>query len=55
MFMSQGESAQAKADAMQQPNPELFSSVDIPEKIFDPSKKKGLGASLISASGLTTR
>lgn len=53
MFMQSGESAQAKADELQKPDPELFSRLDIPEKIFDPSKKKGLGSSLISAAGLT--
>ncbi len=53
MFLKDGESAQARADEMQRPYPGLFSDVDVPEKIFDPSKKKGIGTSLISAQGLT--
>ncbi|MCA9133885.1 MAG: hypothetical protein KDA45_12050 [Planctomycetales bacterium] len=53
IFLRDGESAQSKADDMQRPDPELFSRTDIPEKIFDPAKKNGLGSSLISARGLT--
>jgi hypothetical protein len=53
MFLKEGESAQARANAMQKPYPGLFSDVDVPEKIFDPSKKKGVGSSLISSQGLT--
>ena len=53
IFMRPGESAQSQADAQQKPYPGLFSQTDIPEKIFDPTKKNGLGSSLISARGLT--
>lgn len=53
MFLKDGESAQARANSMQKPYPGLFRDVDIPEKIFDPAKKKGIGSSLISAQGLT--
>jgi hypothetical protein len=53
MFLKKGESAQARASEMQKPYPALFRNIDVPEKIFDPSKKKGLGTSLISSRGLT--
>lgn len=53
MFLKKGESAQARANEMQKPYPGLFENVDVPEKIFDPSKRKGLGTSLISSRGLT--
>lgn len=53
IHLNQGQSAQAEADAMQKPDPGLFRRVDIPEKIYDPAKKNGLGSSLISARGLT--
>lgn len=53
MFLKKDESAQSRANSMQKPYPGLFSNVDVPEKIFDPTKKNGLGTSLISARGLT--
>ncbi|MEM1070636.1 MAG: SHD1 domain-containing protein, partial [Planctomycetota bacterium] len=53
MFLNEGETAQSRANAMQKPYPGLFSDVDVPEKIFDPAKKKGIGSSLISSQGLT--
>ncbi|MEZ6134536.1 MAG: SHD1 domain-containing protein [Pirellulaceae bacterium] len=53
MFLLPGQSAQSKVDNMQRPDPELFSRAEIPEKIFDPKKKNGLGSSLISSQGLT--
>lgn len=53
MFLKKGESAQARVNEMQKPYPGLFRDVDVPEKIFDPAKKKGLGSSLVSSRGLT--
>lgn len=53
IHMRQGESAQRQAEEMQKPDPGLFRRVDIPEKIYDPAKKNGLGSSLISSRGLT--
>ncbi|MCA9129216.1 MAG: hypothetical protein KDB22_19145 [Planctomycetales bacterium] len=53
MFLNSGQSAQAQADAMQKPHPELFRDHDIPDRIVDPNKKDGLGSSMISAQGLT--
>ncbi len=53
MFLQSGESAQAKANEMQKPYPGLFAQANIPEKIFDPKKKNGIGSSLISSQGLT--
>ncbi|QDV23498.1 SHD1 domain-containing protein [Aureliella helgolandensis] len=52
MFLKDGESAQQKADSMQKPMPQLFSTTDIPEKLFDPAKKKGIGSSVLGARGL---
>jgi hypothetical protein len=53
IFMRGTESAQSKVNEMQRPDPDLFRRSDIPEKIFDPKKKNGLGSSLISSRGLT--
>lgn len=55
IYLTDNESAQSKASAMQKPDPGLFSRAKVPEKIFDPGKKNGLGSSLISARGLTPK
>ena len=34
---------QSEVDRWQRPNVEFFESVDIPERILDPSKRNGLG------------
>ncbi len=52
IFLRGNESAQDKATSMQRPDPGLFSRAKIPEKIFDPAKKHGLGSSTISSRGL---
>jgi hypothetical protein len=51
MFLKKGELAQARANEMQRPYPGFFRDVDVPEKIFDPSKKRGIGSSLIAVAG----
>ncbi len=53
MFLKKGESAQARVNEMQKPYVGLFRDVDVPDKIFDPTKKNGFGSSLISSRGLT--
>lgn len=52
MFLKSGESAQSQANAMQNPNPEFFTSVTIPEKLFDPAYRNGFGTSTIGGKGL---
>lgn len=55
MFVDGSESIQQKASASERPDAGLFSRAEIPEKIFDPAKKRGLGSSLISSRGLTVQ
>ena len=55
LWLKDGQSPQDQANRAQQPNPDFFRQVQIPEKILDPNKKRGLGTSLISSRGLTPK
>lgn len=55
MFLSEGETAQQKANEQQRPDPGFFERVDIPEKIFDQRYSTGFGSSTIDSRGLTPK
>ncbi|HBE70924.1 MAG TPA: hypothetical protein DDW52_22490 [Planctomycetaceae bacterium] len=55
VFVLPGTSIQSKVDASQRPDPGHYERVNIPEKIYDPAKKDGIGISTISSQGLTPR
>lgn len=50
--LREGETAHTKVSSWQNPNPDFFQSVDIPENILDPQKKNGLGMTKVSSRGL---
>jgi hypothetical protein len=47
-----GETVQQMAANWQKPNPAFFDSVQIPDRIYDPEKRNGLGTSGITTRGL---
>lgn len=55
LWLQEGQTPQQQANQAQQPNPGFFAKVEIPEKILDPAKKRGLGTSVISSRGLTPK
>ena len=50
--LREGQSLQAEVNRLQNPNPEFFDTVVIPQKISDPSKRTGLGTTQVTNRGL---
>lgn len=53
VFVTDGGSIQSEINKNAHANPEHYERTDIPEDIYDPNKKNGIGVSTISAQGLT--
>ena len=53
--LKEGETAQNEVAKLQKPNLDFFESLDIPDSIYDPEKRDGLGISLITTRGLVTQ
>jgi hypothetical protein len=52
MRLGPGQSAQAEAAKYQQPNPQFFEQVEIPQQVADPTKREGLGMTRVTTRGL---
>ncbi len=52
IHLREGETVQSELTEWEKPNPGYFGSVDLPAKLLDPDKKKGLGVTKVTTRGL---
>ncbi len=52
IHLREGETAQGELNKWQNPNPGFFETVDLPDKLLDPDKRKGLGVTNVTTRGL---
>ncbi|QDU28320.1 hypothetical protein ETAA8_34200 [Anatilimnocola aggregata] len=50
--LREGQTLQGEVERWQKPNPGFFATVDIPDSIFDPAKRKGMGTTSVTNRGL---
>jgi hypothetical protein len=55
IFLQPGETAQDVLDKWNNPRPQFFESVDIPDSILDPAKRNGLGTTQVTNRGLVPK
>ncbi len=55
MFLSEGQTAQGEADKWNNPRPQFFDTVDLPDSILDPAKRTGLGLTQVTNRGLVPK
>jgi len=55
LFLREGQTAQGEVSKWQAPQPGFFDTVDIPDKIIDPSKRNGLGTTEVTNRGLVVK
>jgi hypothetical protein len=52
VWLKEGQTLQGEVSRWQNPDPGFFERVDIPEKILDPAKRRGLGTTEVTNRGL---
>jgi hypothetical protein len=55
IWLRDGQTAQGEVSKMQNPHPEFFDHVEIPDKIIDPAKRNGLGTTEVTNRGLIVK
>jgi hypothetical protein len=53
--LREGQTAQGEVNRWQNPDPDFFSRVDIPDKLLDPAKRNGLGTTDVTTRGLIAK
>ena len=53
--LREGQTAQSEVDQWQRPQPEFFETVNIPWRILDPAKRKGVGVTQVTTRGLVVQ
>jgi hypothetical protein len=55
LFLRDGQTAQGEVNKWQNPDPDFFSRVKIPDKLIDPDKRNGLGTTDVTNRGLIAK
>ena len=55
IWLREGQTAQGEINKWQNPHPEFFDHVVIPDKIIDPAKRNGLGTTEVTNRGLIVK
>ncbi|MCI0357715.1 MAG: hypothetical protein L0211_04415 [Planctomycetaceae bacterium] len=55
IWLREGQTAQGEVNKWQNPHPEFFDHVEVPDKIIDPAKRNGLGTTEVTNRGLIVK